>query len=77
MTTIQDLENRITGVEAAVITAIADLNGRVTVTPGIAAATAPPVRPKPVPGQLIPTGQTGDLLMVVTAGRLYALTREQ
>jgi hypothetical protein len=50
---------------------------RVTVTPGIAAAVLPPVHAKPVPGQLVPTGHTSDLLMVVTAGRLYALTREQ
>ena len=50
---------------------------RVTVTPAIATATVPPVHPKPIPGQLVPTGHTSDLLMVVTAGRLYALTREQ
>ena len=50
---------------------------RVTVTPAIATATVPPVHPKPIPGHLVPTGHTSDLLMVVTAGRLYALTREQ
>ena len=50
---------------------------RVTVTPTIAAAVLPPVHVKPVPGQLIPTGRTADLLMVVTAGRLYALTKER
>jgi len=43
VTTIQDLETRITGVEAAVINAIADLNGRVdALQPPDFTGTAPP-----------------------------------
>lgn len=48
---------------------------RVNVTPDVAAAVAKPVTVKPVPGQLIPTGQTATRLMVVTQNRLYALTK--
>lgn len=46
MTTAQDLENRITGVEAAVITAIADLSGRVDALepPDVTDTTPPPLR---------------------------------
>lgn len=50
---------------------------RVTATPAIAAAVLPPIHHKPVRGQLIPTGRTTDLLMVVSGDRLYALTRER
>ena len=43
----------------------------------LVAATKPPVHLKPISGQLVPTGHTSDLLMVVTAGGLYALTKGQ
>lgn len=59
----------------------------------LVSATAPPARtvvnadiaalvlkhptPRPKPGELVPTGHTEQLLMVVSAGRLYALTRGQ
>lgn len=50
---------------------------RTEVTPRVAAAANPPKAPKPVDGELVPTGQGAGLLMVVTQNQLYALTKEK
>lgn len=50
---------------------------RTDVNPQVAASVNPPKAPKPVDGELIPTGQGAGLLMVVSQNQLYALTKEK
>ncbi len=50
---------------------------RTDVTLKVAAAANPPKTPKPVDGELKPTGQGAGLLMVVSQNQLYALTKKK